>query len=106
MNPFTRLLATHLVALLVYQPSAFAADDLSGAHDFDFEFGDWNVHHRLKRASGEWYEMEGTANTRPVLNGLGNVEDNVFHRPNGETRGLALRTYDPATGPVGDLVGR
>src|SRR5437868_7099520 len=52
-----------------------AADDLSGAHGFDFEFGDWTVHHRLKRATGEWYEMDGTATARPVLNGLGNVED-------------------------------
>jgi hypothetical protein len=29
--------------------------------------------------------------------GLGNVEDNVFHRPEGDSRGVALRTYDPAT---------
>ena len=76
---------------------ARAADDLSGAHDFDFEFGDWTVHHRIKRASDEWYEMEGTSNTRPILNGLGNVEDNVFHRPEGDTRGVAMRAYDPAT---------
>ena len=31
------------------------------------------------------------------LSGLGNVEDNLFHRPEGNTRGVALRTYDPAT---------
>ena len=55
------------------------------------------MHHRIKRANGEWYEIEGTSNTRPVLGGLGNVEDNLFHRPGGDTRGAALRTYDPAT---------
>lgn len=79
-------------------PLAHAAEDLSGAHDFDFEFGEWTVHHRVKRPTGEWYEMEGTSNTRPVLGGLGNVEDNTFHRPAGDSRGLAMRAYDPATG--------
>jgi hypothetical protein len=74
-----------------------AADDLSGAKDFDFEFGDWTVHHKIKRPTGEWLEIEGTSNTRPVLDGLGNVEDNIFHRPTGDTRGLAVRAYDPAT---------
>lgn len=74
-----------------------AGADLSGAHDFDFEFGEWQVQHRLKRPNGEWLEMVGTASVRPILGGLGNVEDNVFHRPTGNTRGLALRTYDPAT---------
>jgi hypothetical protein len=78
-------------------PSACAASDFSGAHDFDFEFGDWNVFHRVKRADGKWYEFDGTANTRPILGGLGNVEDNVFQRPEGKTSGVALRTYDPAT---------
>jgi len=91
----TRFLLTTL-ALLFVGP-AFAADDLSGAHDFDFEFGDWNVHHRVKRPGGEWLEFDGTSNTRPVLGGLGNVEDNIFHRPQGESRGLATRAYDPAS---------
>src|ERR1044071_3503232 len=78
------------LALVLFAPwSAFAADDLSGAHDFDFEFGDWTVHHKLKRATGEWIEFEGTSVTWPVLDGRGNVEDNVFHRPGGDTRGLA-----------------
>ena len=86
-------------AVLLFTPlAAPAADDLSGAHDFDFEFGDWTVHHRIKRPSGEWIEFEGTSKTWPVLDGRGNVEDNVFHRPAGDTRGLATRAYDPATG--------
>ena len=89
-------LALGLAGALQTAP-VLAADDLSGAHDFDFEFGDWTVHHRLKRASGEWYEMDGTAKVWPVLGGLGNVEDNIFHRPGGDSRGLATRAYDPAT---------
>src|SRR3954462_15986692 len=92
-----KFLQSALLVLAFCLP-ALAADDLSGAHDFDFEFGDWTVHHRVKRAIGAWFEMDGTSNTRPVLGGVGNVEDNVFHRPEGDSRGLAVRAYDPATG--------
>jgi hypothetical protein len=91
------LLALGLLVLLPLAP-ARAADDLSGAHDFDFEFGDWTVHHKIKRPSGEWIEFDGWSKTWPVLDGRGNVEDNLFHRPGGDTRGLATRAYDPATG--------
>jgi hypothetical protein len=92
------VLATLVLGLAGALPGASArAADLSGAHDFDFEFGDWTVHHRIKRASGEWYEMDGTSKVWPVLGGLGNVEDNLFHRPEGDSRGLATRAYDPAT---------
>src|SRR3569832_197926 len=97
-NPVLRLVQATLAVLLLAPLTASAAEDLSGAHDFDFEFGDWIVHHRLKRASGEWIEFEGTSTTWAVLDGRGNVEDNVFHRPGGDTRGLATRAYAPATG--------
>ena len=101
-TPVNALRLTLATLALAFLPAfgttpAPAADDLSGAHDFDFEFGDWNVHHRVKRPNGEWYEFDGTAYTRPLLGGLGNVEDNLFHRPEGNTRGVALRAYDPAT---------
>ena len=89
--------AASLVAAFSIQP-VIAAEDLSGAHDFDFEFGDWTVHHKIKRPTGEWVEFEGWSKTWPVLDGRGNVEDNLFHRPGGDTRGLATRAYDPATG--------
>jgi hypothetical protein len=94
MNTRT-LLLTALLALLA--PLAQAADDFSGAHDFDFEFGEWTVHHRVQRPSGEWIEFDGTSDTRPILNGLGNVEENLFHRPQGDSRGVAIRAYDPVT---------
>src|SRR5262245_58491772 len=73
------------------------ADDLSGAHDFDFEFGDWTVHHRSKRPNGVWKEFDGTSQTRPILDGLGNVEEHLFHRAEGDSRGVAIRAYDPKT---------
>jgi hypothetical protein len=91
-------IALATIAFVVSAPLTTQAADLSGAHDFDFEFGDWTVHHHLKRATGEWYDMEGTSTTWPVLGGLGNVEDNIFHRPGGDSRGLATRAYDPETG--------
>ena len=93
MNTIRLALITFACALLatLSAPAESTANDLSGSHDFDFEFGDWTVHHRVKRANGEWYEFEGTSNTRPILGGLGNVEDNVFHRPEGDSRGVALR---------------
>jgi hypothetical protein len=40
-------------AMLVVAAVARAdAPDRSGAHGFDFLFGDWRVHHRLMRANG------------------------------------------------------
>ncbi len=68
-----------------------------GTHDFDFLHGRWTVKHRLLRArgagSGEWTEHLGTADTRPLLGGLCNVEE---HRSTGRASGVALRCYDPA----------
>ena len=72
------------------------ATSRSGARDFDFEMGRWRVHHRVKRASasGGWNEYDGTSDVRPLLGGSGNVEDNVFVKPSGTTRGVAMRAYD------------
>ena len=66
-----------------------------GVRDFDFLHGRWRVHHRLLKARGagssEWVEHEGTADTRPLLGGLCNVEE---HRISGRNSGAALRCYD------------
>ena len=68
-----------------------------GDHDFDFLHGRWTVHHRLLKARGagssEWVEYQGTADTRPLLGGLCNVEE---HRISGRNSGVALRCYDRA----------
>lgn len=73
-----------------------------GARDFDFEFGQWEVHHRrLKQrlcGCSDWQEFTGTANVRPILGGHGNVEDNVLNFPDATYRAIALRSYDPAQG--------
>lgn len=72
------------------------------SHDFDFQFGHWRVtHRRLKERlvqSADWEEFEGTADSRPILGGNGNVEDNLLHIASGSYRAVALRSYDVATG--------
>lgn len=68
---------------------------------FDFQTGRWRVcHRRLKaRLTGciEWDEFGGTCEARPILGGLGNIEDNWLNFPGGELRAVALRSYDPAS---------
>jgi hypothetical protein len=70
----------------------------SGVHDFDFEFGSWRVHHRVKRACGEWVEYDGTCTTHGLMGGAGNVEEHTINRPDGVSHGVALRAYDAKTG--------
>jgi len=69
--------------------------------DFDFMIGDWTVRHRRlnERLVGctEWTEFSGTSSTRKILQGFGNVEDNVLHFPEGTVRAAAFRSFDPAT---------
>jgi hypothetical protein len=79
------------------KPEPKADVTASGMHDFDFEFGNWRVHHRVKR-NGNWIEFEGTSSDRGLIDGSSNVEENTFHRPTGDTHGIALRAYDSKTG--------
>ncbi len=71
---------------------------LDPSADFDFQFGDWIVHHRrLDRrlcGSDEWTQFGGSASVRPILGGLGNLEDNELVLPEGPYRAIALRSYD------------
>ena len=68
-------------------------------HDFDFYMGTWWVHHRrLKErlaGSDEWEEFEGTSRAWPLLDGAGNIDDNVLELPDGTYRAISLRTYEP-----------
>ena len=72
------------------------ADDPAGVHDFDFQFGDWRVHHRVLK-DDNWMEFDGTCSARKVMDGWGNVEDNVLDSPTGAYRAVALRAYDAKT---------
>lgn len=66
--------------------------------DFDFIIGSWTVEHsRLKqRLSGcqEWVSFSGESTTRKILGGLGNIEDNLLHLPEGDYPAAAFRSYD------------
>lgn len=64
--------------------------------DFDFLFGRWTVRHRRLRERGAtsdlWDEFTGTAETRPLLDSLCNIEEHCI--PGQDFSGIALRTFD------------
>jgi hypothetical protein len=76
------------------------APNVAGSHDFDFQVGEWRVHHRVKRpaSNDQWLEFDGTCSNRGLMDGSANVEDQRFDKPTGVTHGVALRAYDPKTG--------
>ena len=76
------------------------AANVAGSHDFDFQVGEWRVHHRVKRpaSNDQWLEFDGTCSNRGLMDGSANVEDQRFDKPTGVTHGVALRAYDPKTG--------
>ena len=67
---------------------------MNAAEDFDFLHGSWTVHHRRLRHRGagcvDWDEIDGTAETRPLLGGLCNVEEHSI----AGSSGVAFRTLD------------
>jgi hypothetical protein len=73
---------------------------MGGSADFDFLFGEWDVSNRKLAdplaLSGEWLEFASTAQTRPVLGGLGNID--TYSAPSFPNRpgfeGFALRLFD------------
>ena len=103
------LAASFMAAFFLAVAPAFAAQDspapatspaaVGWLHDFDFLFGDWKVHHHVfKVALNAWVDFEGTSSIRPIMDGAGNLEDNVLAAPSGTYRAAALRAYDQATG--------
>ena len=67
----------------LYRTAPHAASD--GRHDFDFLIGRWRVAHgRLQRrleGDTQWDSFAGTAEMRPILGGLGNIEGHLFELP-------------------------
>jgi hypothetical protein len=70
-----------------------------GRADFDFLMGRWNVQHRRLRerlkASAAWEEFAGTLIARPLLSGLGNIDESIMERASGRFEGVAVRFYNP-----------
>ena len=80
------------------QEAAYGA----GAHDFDFLAGRWTVlHRRLKRRlarSDDWEAFSGTCESRAILAGQANLDENLLELPDGAYRAATLRAYDPCAG--------
>lgn len=72
----------------------------SSARDFDFWLGTWQGQNRRlrERLAGcdEWDEFEGTCVARPILDGLGNIEEFRTDYAGGFV-GMGLRIFDPET---------
>ena len=70
------------------------------ASDFDFWMGTWTAHNRRLRerfaGCDEWDEFTATIVARPVLGGMGNVEEFRTDFAGGYV-GLAMRFFDPGT---------
>lgn len=66
-----------------------------GRHDFDFFHGRWQVRNRrLKQrhdGADQWDEFPATLDCRPLLGGLGNIDE---YR-SADVHGLTLRLFDP-----------
>ncbi|MCL1635968.1 hypothetical protein M2650_15195 [Luteimonas sp. SX5] len=72
-----------------------------GRHDFDFYLGRWHVRNqRLKQrfvGIDEWETYEATDESRPILGGLGSIDDCRTEHFGGGFRGMAIRIFDPKT---------
>ena len=70
-----------------------------GRNDFDFLLGVWKVHHRtLKQrldGSTDWNHFEGEMVSGKILNGLGNLDENILHTRTGPVQAMALRLFNP-----------
>ena len=68
--------------------------------DFEFLYGQWSVRNRRLRelfaGSDDWYEFDGVASARPLLGGVGNVDE--MHCPSEGFSGATVRLQDQATG--------
>ncbi len=76
-------------------------DIRDGRTDFDFFIGDWTVLHRRLKArlagSTDWVEFGGVCETRKILSGQGNMDDNVLDLPEGRYAAVTTRLFDPKT---------
>ena len=68
--------------------------------DFEFLYGQWSVRNRRLRelfaGSDDWYEFDGVAAARPLLGGVGKVDE--MHCPSEGFSGATVRLQDQATG--------
>jgi hypothetical protein len=77
-----------------------ATSDNDGRHDFDFYFGRWHIHNeRLRQrlvGCDDWETFDATQQCRPILGGLGNIDDFITGWRDGFV-GMTLRLFCPKT---------
>ena len=70
-----------------------------GRNDFDFLIGTWKVHHRMLtqrlKGSTDWVEFEGETIDRKIMNGLGNMDENIIHMKPETVHAISLRLFNP-----------
>jgi hypothetical protein len=68
--------------------------------DFDFLYGEWTVANRRLRdlfvGSDDWYTFDATSWARPLLGGVGNVDE--MDCPSEGFSGATIRLQDQSTG--------
>ncbi|MEW2044756.1 hypothetical protein [Streptomyces sp. NPDC005476] len=73
---------------------------MSGAHDFDFLHGDWDVRHRRRTdfldPGSDWEEFWSTCRCRPLFDGAANIDE--IDMPHLGAKGLTLRLFDRESG--------
>lgn len=96
------MLAGSTGMIIASELKAAAPVKVVAATGFDFLLGRWTVRHRRLKArlasSREWDEFPGTLDVRPILHGLGNVDENVLEDPSGAYLATSLRVFDRRTG--------
>jgi hypothetical protein len=79
--------------------SAGSPPERDGAHDFDFDLGNWKTHivRRLHPLTGstDTIVLDGTVTVRKVWNGRGQLEEIEADGPKGHWEGLTMFLYDP-----------
>lgn len=93
-----------MAVTIALTPAAAGAEapPRDGAHDFDFEFGEWTMQLRrlAKPLSGstDWVEYSGRSVVHKVWGGAANLGEIDLSGPAGRLQGMSLRLYDPASG--------
>ncbi len=94
------LAASPLSASLAQTTPPAAAQQDSGADDFDWEIGDWDTHVRVRAPLSEdaaWTEFRGTSIVHAFSEGRANLVDLDVASGERRIQGVSLRLYNPET---------
>lgn len=84
------------------QQGRAAGGRTGGARDFDFLIGEWNIRNRRLRerlaGSDTWDTFDATLSVRPILGGLGNVDEFEADWDGTHVVATTLRIFNPGTG--------